>query len=194
MLALPAAAQSSPEASGATDPALRSELLSMYEADQAIRQRLIEAGIAEPDSALLAEMVATDAAHLARVVEIVDVHGWPGAALVGMDGSNAAFMILQHGDTATQERLLPLVEAAYRSGDLHGQSYALLLDRVLVGKGEPQVYGTQAGFGAEGEILVSPLADPETVDARRAEVGLPPLAEYLAMLESFYFPEATGTE
>ena len=202
--ALPLAAQTAPEASGepasgeaasgVENPALRSELLSMYEADQAIRMRLIETGIAEPDSSLLAEMVQIDTEHLARVTEIVDAHGWPGAALVGADASQAAFMIIQHGDHDTQERMLPLVEAAYHAGDLEGQSYALLYDRVLVGRGEPQVYGTQTGFSADGEIVLSPLAEPETVDARRAEIGLPPLEAYLAMLKSFYFPEAPEAE
>ena len=197
LLAAPAFAQNAPEASGETrsieNPDLRAELLAMVEADQAIRQKLIAAGMAEPDPAILAEMMATDARHLARVIEIVDAHGWPGADLVGSDGSEAAFLIIQHGDLATQERMLPLVEAAYRAGDLSGQSYALLLDRVLMRQGKPQVYGTQAAPFEEwvdGEPIAAPIADEETVDARRAEVGLPPLAAYLAMLKAFYFPEA----
>ncbi|WP_420455477.1 DUF6624 domain-containing protein [Rubrivirga sp.] len=169
------------------EPALRADLLERYAAEQDVRMRLIAAGIAEPDRALLSEMSAIDADNLARVVEIVDTHGWPTPELVGADGVNAAFMIVQHADPATQERMLPLVEAAYRAGDLPGQSYAMLLDRVLVvGRGEPQVYGTQAAFGPDGEMVVSPTIDDATLDARRAEVGLPPVAEYLAMLREAY--------
>ncbi len=127
-----------------------------------------------------------------RLLEVVDAHGWPTPALIGADGVNAAFMIVQHADPATQERMLPFVEAAYHAGELPGQSYALLLDRVLVyARGEPQVYGTQAvpvGEWVEGQAAVLPTIDDTTLDARRAEVGLPPIADYLVLLTEMYAP------
>ena len=91
--------------------------------------------------------------------------------------------------------MLPLVEKAYRSGGLSGQSYALLLDRVLVGEGKPQVYGTQAKRFEEWkgrEPALEPIEDEANVDRRRAEVGLFPLSEYREMLRRFYFPQGKG--
>ncbi len=186
LLAVPAVAQD------VAQPELRAEFLERLAADQEIRMRLIAAGIAEPDPALLAEMDSVDTANLARVVEIVDAHGWPTPEAVGADGVNAAFLIVQHADLATQERMLPLVEAAYEAGDLPGQSYALLLDRVRVRRGEPQVYGTQTtpvGEWEDGEPGILPTVDDATLDARRAEVGLPPIAEYVRMVKAMYQPE-----
>lgn len=184
LLAVPALAQPA-----VTQPELRADLLDRLAAEQDVRMRLIAAGVAEPDTALVAEMLAIDADNIARVVEVVDAYGWPTPALVGADGVNAAFLIVQHADLAIQERMLPLVEAAYEAGDLPGQSYALLLDRVLVGRGEPQVYGTQTApvnEWADGEPQILPTVDDATLDERRAEVGLPPVAVYLRMVKQMY--------
>ena len=47
--------------------------------------------------------------------------------------------------------------------------------------GNRQIYGSQIGRDPEtGEYYVSPLEDPENVDARRAEVGLSPLQDYVS--------------
>ncbi len=185
LAALPATAQAPAQAS---DPGLRAELVDRLARDQDVRQRIIAAGWATPDSALVAQAMAVDAENTARVVEIVDAHGWPTRALVGADGVEAALMLVQHADASpdVQARMLPMIERAYRAGEVPGQSYALLLDRVLAGRGEPQVYGTQAAMGADGEIVLSPTVDDATLDARRAEVGLPPAADYLAMLREAY--------
>ena len=93
------------------------------------------------------------------------------------------------------EEVLPLVEKAYKSGKLSGQSYALLLDRVLVGSGKPQVYGTQAKRIEEwsgGEPVLEPIKDEANVDKRRTELGLSPLSEYREMLKRLYFPQDKG--
>lgn len=71
---------------------------------------------------------------------------------------------------------------------MSGQSYALLLDRVLVAEGKRQVYGTQAKLKGK-EFVPDPIEDEANVDKRRAEVGLPPLSEYLRVLKQVYFPQ-----
>jgi len=174
------------------EPALRDELLKRVEQDQAIRNELISHGVKTPDKTILARMQAIDAANTERMKAIVKRYGWPGPELVGVDGSEAAFLLVQHADLAFQKEMLPLVEKAYRSGGLSGQSYALLLDRVRVGEGKPQVYGTQAKRFEEWngqEPALQPIEDEANVDKRRAEVVLPPLAEYREMLKRMYFPQ-----
>ena len=176
-------------------PALRRELLKRVEQDQAIRNELISKGVEHPDKAILARMKAIDSANTKRVGAIVRQYGWPTPELVGRDGAEAAFLLVQHADLAFQKEMLPLVEKAYRSGGLSGQSYALLLDRVLVGEGKPQVYGTQAKRFEEWkgrEPALEPIEDEANVDRRRAEVGLFPLSEYREMLRRFYFPQGKG--
>ena len=61
---------------------------------------------------------------------------------------------------------------------------ALLTDRALMQKGEPQNYGTQY-VGAEGGTLEPwPTKDRETVDDRRLALGLMPLDENTARLNA----------
>jgi Family of unknown function (DUF6624) len=64
---------------------------------------------------------------------------------------------------------------------------ALLQDRVLVGEGKPQIYGTQLRWSATpGPPVLDSIADEACVDVRRAAVGLDPLAVYLKMLGVSY--------
>jgi len=168
--------------------ALRRELLQRVAQDQAIRDELIKKGMEKPDQSVFARMAAIDAANTKRMKTIIRRYGWPGPRLVGRDGTDAAFLLVQHAQLALQKEALPLVEKAYRKGELSGESYALLLDRVLVGEGKRQVYGTQAKLKGK-EFVPDPIEDEGNVDKRRAEVGLPPLSEYLKVLKQTYFPQ-----
>jgi hypothetical protein len=182
-------------AQSVANPTLRQELLQRVEQDQAIRNELIKKGIEHPDESVLARMKVIDVANTERMRAIVRQYGWPGPELVGQDGTEAAFLLVQHADLALQKEMLPLVEKSYKSGQLSGQSYALLLDRVLVGEGKPQVYGTQAKRIEEWkgrEPVLQPIEDEANVDKRRAEVGLSPLSEYRELLKKMYFPQEKG--
>src|SRR5690606_14852123 len=97
-------------------------------------------------------------------------------------GGRGAWAIAQHADhdPEFQEQALELIREAVARGDASPGNLAYLTDRVAVGKGEPQTYGTQVGCTADGEVQVAPLADEDSVDERRAEVGLGPLDDYLA--------------
>ena len=177
------------------NPALRRELIKRVKQDQAIRNELISKGVEHPDKSTLARMQAIDASNTKRMRAIIRKYGWPGPELVGRDGTEAAFLLVQHADLTFQKEVLPLVEKAYKSGKLSGQSYALLLDRVLVGEGKPQVYGTQAKRIEEWkgrEPVLEPIEDEANVDKRRAEVGLFPLSEYRELLKRLYFPQGEG--
>jgi hypothetical protein len=175
------------------NPALREELLKRLEKDQAIRNDMIAKGGAfQPGDALFQRMIAIDAENTARMKAVVRQYGWPGPKMVGKDGTEAAFLLVQHAEHSFQKEMLPLVRSAYLAGKLRGEDYALLLDRVLVGDGKPQIYGTQAR-GLEKwighEPVFDPIEDEANVDLRRAEVGLPPMAEYRRLLKQMYFPK-----
>jgi uncharacterized protein DUF6624 len=175
----------------ASNPDLREELLKRVKQDQTIRNELIKKGAQHPDQAVLARMQTIDSENTARMREIIKQFGWPGPEIVGEDGTEAAFLLVQHADREFQKQMLPLVRGAYQSHKLSGQDYALLLDRVLVGDGKPQVYGTQAkpiDQWKGHEPVLEPIEDEKNVDKRRAEVGLFPLAEYLKLLRTMYFP------
>jgi len=177
-------------------PALRYELLMMAQADQEARAPLMTAFQPgeQPDSAAMAaiaeRIMSTDAANLARLREIVREHGWPDRTLVGSDGVGAVFLLVQHADrdVAFQKEYLSWLERAFRTGELSpqaGEALALLTDRVRTNEGRPQLYGTQVLI-QDGGVIVQPIEDEWNVDARRAELGLPSLADYLKQLRQFY--------
>jgi hypothetical protein len=60
---------------------------------------------------------------------------------------------------------------------------ALLIDRIEVKAGRPQIYGTQLSL-KDGKLVLDPLSDSAGVDARRRQMGLGPLAEYLRKADS----------
>jgi len=61
----------------------------------------------------------------------------------------------------------------------------MMTDRILVERGQPQLYGTQFQF-IDGKLVQDVVDDPDSVEVRRAEVGLPTMAEYVRMLEEAY--------
>src|ERR1039457_4324269 len=124
-------------------PDLRDELLKRRDLDQEIRNEMIRAGLQHPDEAIGARMGAIDRDNTARLKEIIKQYGWPAPELVGSDGAFAMWLLVQHSEPEFQEQVLPLVRGAYLARKLPGQCYALLLDRVLVRQGKPQVYGSQ---------------------------------------------------
>lgn len=125
-----------------------------------------------------------DSINLIKVKAILDKYGWLGPDVVGMDGSITLFLVIQHSDQKTQEKYLPMMREAVKTGKAHASSLALLEDRVALGQGKKQTYGSQIGYDDESKLYyVSPLEDPENVDKRREEVGLQPLAEYVKRWE-----------
>ncbi len=164
--------------------AVRAQLLAIRDEDQKYRQRLNELtqGRAVTPPAALAlkrQSEQADAANLPQVEAILAEHGWLGPAEVGPDASGALFLVIQHSDLATQKKYLPLMRAAVKAGKVPGRSLALLEDRVALREGRPQIYGSQLRSDGGGPLHVQAMEDPDHVDARRASVGLPPMAEYL---------------
>lgn len=118
-----------------------------------------------------------------RLREIIDEFGWPTITLVGKDGEDAAWAIAQHSDldeSGFQEFALEHLREAAEAGHASLGNLAYLQDRVLVGKGQPQVWGTQMGCGPDGPVPATPIIDEATLDERRAAAGLDPFEEYLA--------------
>jgi hypothetical protein len=73
-----------------------------------------------------------------------------------------------------------MMREAVRNGKAQGSSLALLEDRVALGQGKRQIYGSQISTDMATKLYyVRPLEDPDNVDERRKSVGLQPLAEYV---------------
>src|SRR5438105_2104095 len=78
-----------------------------------------------------------------------------------------------------------LTAVGVQPGEATGAQLGYLTDRVRVGAGEKQVYGTQF-HTVDGRLEPQPIGDEANVDRRRQEVGLPSLAEYRQQMERTY--------
>jgi hypothetical protein len=122
-----------------------------------------------------------DSINLVKVRKILDERGWLGPDVIGNKGNMAIFLVIQHADLEVQDEYLPLMREAVQLGKARASSLALLEDRVALGKGEKQIYGSQIGRDEDtGEYYVLPIVEPENVDQRRAEVGLGRLQDYVS--------------
>ena len=120
------------------------------------------------------------------LADIVDEHGWPGMKLVGEDGSEAAWLVAQHAISRPehQRAFLAALTDAVRREDAPPRYRAYLEARIRFNERRPQLYGAVLDWGPDGDLTAGPVEDPAGLDARRAAVGLPPLAHALAAARS----------
>ncbi len=173
-MALGAAAELEP----AVVESLTTDLAARTQRDQEARE-FSRTG-QRPTSEQIAEMMAVDQDNTAWLKQTVAQVGWINVERFGEQATKNAFLLVQHsGDLPLMLDALPRIEEDVKSGILHGGSYALLFDRSQLAQGKHQRYGSQLVPGPDG-MFVAPLEDPAQVDARRAELGMQPLTDYLA--------------
>ncbi|KQW86581.1 DUF6624 domain-containing protein [Brevundimonas sp. Root1279] len=179
-------------AGAATDPRSR-ELLSRAARDQLIR-RGWEAGAAVWSNApspgararfearLSRQMCETDAENTSWLRADLAAHGWYRISTYGEGPSKAAWLMTQHADNdrAFQREVLALLEPLAVEKEVEPADVAYLYDRIAVGTGRPQRYGSQGRCVAANVWGPQPLEDESRVDALRASVDLGPLADYAA--------------
>lgn len=105
--------------------------------------------------------------------------GWFRQSRDGEQVASDAWLIAQHSSdmsfqAAVAARMAPLAA----SGEVKGSHYALIYDRTEMFAGRPQFYGSQVAC-KNGQWQPVPIRDAATVDARRRQVGMQPLAEYM---------------
>ncbi|WP_419164532.1 hypothetical protein [Candidatus Palauibacter sp.] len=146
---------------------LRDALLEMARLDRMVRTEfaasgeLFEGGY-EPRMARVHER---NARRLLRIIESV---GWPGTDLVGPDGADAAWIVLQHAiaEPDLLRRALPLLQAAAKERRVPARR-CWRPDPILRGTGRVRL-------GPEGNLSPGEVEDPQRLDER-----LPPLAEQM---------------
>ena len=153
--------------------ALKQEILVMVEADQKMRKSH------ELDSEV-------DKRNTERMKDIISQYGWPGKSLVGEEGANGAWLLIQHADhdAEFQKQALELLKEAVRKGEAKKRNEAYLTDRVRVNSGQPQVFGTQFYKDEGGVFGPRPVEDQERIEGRRKEFDLGSFSEYEQLMQA----------
>lgn len=162
----------------------KAQLIAAAMRDRETRARLAQSGALfdgyHPD------MEAVHLANAATLEAVIAAHGWPDRKRFGDDGAAAAFVIVQHAISRPdlqRAALAQIVDAVGRN-EANPLDAAYLADRIAVFEGRPQRFGTQFDWDENGQLSPAPLLEPDLADARRAEIGLPPLAEAVAAMRA----------
>ncbi|MGW0010101.1 DUF6624 domain-containing protein [Streptomyces tendae] len=173
-------------------PDLARELIARAQASATHRARRVRDHL---DAVQLGQGRHTDHANTNVLRRILAEHDWPGHRLVGVSGARAAWRIALYSDhdSGFQRAATRLLERAVQSNDALVHHWAHLHDRTLINTGQDQEYGTQLLLRADC-IELCPLRVPESVDKRRATVGLPPIAVALETVRRRYMPNGSTDE
>ncbi|RAU23916.1 hypothetical protein CU669_02260 [Paramagnetospirillum kuznetsovii] len=157
----------------------RHRLLTLREAEHALRAELAQSG--EAPGGYHPRLRQLHEANARELELIIDDDGWPTPEVAGEDGAEAAWLIAMHAVSRPtfMRRCLVQLKGEANRGDAPPRHAAMLDDRIRALEGRPQRYGTQLDWQG-GRLTPLPIEDRDGVDARRAAVGLAPLAETIA--------------
>ena len=170
-------ADDAPKPPPVKEPELQAELIRRAKADQDVRgeitkwmmllgnkefadEKAFEATLNANQKAEFQKFAETmqrvDAENTLYLGKVVERLGWPTYSLVGKEGANAAWLLVQHADLSPkfQRKCLDLMAQVPR-GEISRRNIAYLTDRVLLAEGKKQVYGTQF-IVANGKVPTSP--------------------------------------
>jgi len=165
--------------------ALRTKLLAMEEVDQKSRQMIQNYHGENIPEEVSSKITSIDRKNSDNLQDIINEFGWPKPSLVGVKGTSAAFLILQHAPQAMQEDLLPNLNNEFQQGNLSGQQLALLTDKVLIKAGKKQRFGTQLAI-VNGDIVFNEIEDEQNLEQRRAHMGMMSMNSYKTLLKRMY--------
>ncbi len=161
-------------------------LRRLYALDQAPRVAMSRLALSKlaPDqrkaasSAVGADLMQVDQETLAELLKMVPAEGWFRRSLYGEEAVTGAFNIIQHAGSEVQRRFLPVLGRLVAEDEVKPGAYAMMWDRLALADGQMQRYGTQMRC-VSGRWVPAPIKAPDGLDARRAEVKLKPVRDYL---------------
>jgi len=176
-------------AAGDSIEGVKAELRRLWVLDQAARLTYLDLRTDDRGGAdfwafrlSVAHAIMVDAESGAYLKRVLDQFDWVDIERFGEAASQRAWLLAQHADTDIDFQSLALsrMQPYVDKGGVSKQNYAFLWDRVAVNQDRPQRYGTQpAGGCVDGRLEPAPMEEPDSVDVRRAAMGLGPLEDYI---------------
>jgi hypothetical protein len=131
-----------------------------------------------------------DSLNLIAVSKFIEQNGWQSKEVVGQTGNATLFLVIQHSDSATQEKYLPILKKAVKEKKAHPGDLALLIDRLSIAKYGYQIYGSQVHEDtATKKTVLYQIKNEKKVDKRRKKMKMQPLSEYVKLFGMIYKPK-----
>lgn len=132
------------------------------------------------------QTAAADERSTSYMRGLLEEYDWIDAHRFGERVSMAAWLMMQHADDHVDLQALALsrMEPYLENGGVNKGNYAFLWDRVAVNSDKKQRFGTQPTWKCndDGKLSLKPLEAPDTVNERRAKMGLDTVEEGLASM------------
>ena len=159
------------------DSNLIRQLDTISKDDQRYRSTLEEGA----PNALWAKQNALDTINKMKVLSMLDEYKvYIGRDMVGLQSGEVVFKIIQHTDLKTQEKYLPMFATAYKNGQLYPDFYAILIDKIEIRKGRPQIYGSQLIYNKKkGRIELYKVLDFKNLNVLREKMNMSTIEYFL---------------
>lgn len=105
---------------------------------------------------------ADDPSNYRFVDSILSIYSFMSESELGFYGSQAQFLVIQHGTLEEMKKWFPDLSKAVDEGIVGMWCYAWMYDRIQIYSGKKQLYGSQIG----------PVDDPEELLKRRIRFGI----------------------
>jgi hypothetical protein len=129
-------------------------------------------GINSPDYKVIKDTIQKlDAVNSFKIESIIRTYGWPGVDQIEEGGERSLLYLYQTLGFNDQKKYYPFLAEGFRSGTIDAVNYAAMSDKIAFRDKREQIYGTQ--LGNDKHLL--PFENPDSVNFRRASIGLPPL-------------------
>ena len=121
-----------------------------------------------------ATIQTADSINFIRLIQLVGKNNFSKESDVGKRQQQGVFLpILHHEKISVMQSYLPLIEGSCKNGEAIWVYYALLYDKIKVGQGQPQRYGTQ--FSDDGRKKIHLSEGVHKVNDARIKIGLLPI-------------------
>lgn len=163
---------------------MSADLEAAYNADQQLRRELMEMvseyqKTGEGTTELInytMKMDTIDTTNQELLDKWFDQCDWPDE--ISEKAHSAILLIVQHADINYINKYINELKTKVDNKLLAADDYAILFDRKMMYEGKAQHYGTQTIESPSSKNLVWPVIQIDSLDIRRASVGLPSMQSY----------------
>ncbi|OGZ03973.1 MAG: hypothetical protein A2604_02820 [Candidatus Liptonbacteria bacterium RIFOXYD1_FULL_36_11] len=121
-----------------------------------------------------------DIANNYLINKIIKEDGFPNEKSMGVKALKKFWILVQHQDMDVELQKKCLENCGF---GLKEKAY--LMDRILVGEGKKQIYGTQFYKNKEGMLVPRPIKDIKNIDKLRKSCNLEAFSKYFQKMSKF---------